>query len=478
MKAIIFANRHGNEIAPLNEYYCPALLPIGNKAVIDYTLEDLFNSDISDIKLVVSDHANAIRAHVKNGEKWGLNIDYFLSQSQESTESILKKMSIDMSESLLLIRGDMLRSPCIKKFIHFSEKIPRAFIQAKMNDQKAGLILLPAAQHFTGDINWPLINHNAAIEESIYQSTQPSVTQILHGHCYMLDSFNSIMQANLNIANLTVPNITPMGRKFVSRSQNNKGFYIGTKTDPNLVHTQNANGIIGASTQMAPSVELKKTLVIGSNCLIEPKCQIENSVIFPNTYVGPGLKANEAIICQDLLISPKNNSCIRIADPVLITLNTPKEKRKKVSYLSRITALIALFIVGLLLPAFFLLSLLSNSKKPLTQQVLIDNKGRKLNSCRWAFTSPLLSRTPQLIYVITGQLDLFGHAPKSSLEAYKKDTTHETKYGILGPVQLFIDPNAPDEEKSLIEKSFENTQGKVKYLSLVWGSMINSPQIF
>ncbi|WP_299009804.1 NDP-sugar synthase [uncultured Shewanella sp.] len=477
MKAIIFANRHGNEIAPLNEYYCPALLPIGNKAVIDYTLEDLFHSDINDIKLVVSDHVDAIRDHVKNGEKWGLNIDYFLSQSQESSESILKKMSIDINESLLLIRGDMLRSPCIKKFIHFSKNIPQAFIQAKMNNQKAGLILLPAAQHFTNDINWPLNHQNEAIEESIYQSTQPSVTQVLHGHCYMLNSFHSIMQANLNIANLTVPDITPMGRKFVSRNQNNKGFYIGTKTDPNLVHTQNANGIIGASTQMAPSVELKKTVVIGSNCLIEPKCEIENSVIFPNTYVGPRLKANEAMICQDLLISPKNNSCIRITDPVLITRNTPKEKVKKVSYLSRIIALIALLVSGLLLPVFFLLTLLSNSKKTLIKQTLIDNKGKKLNSYRWALSSPLLSRTPQLIYVITGQLDLFGHAPKSSLEAYKKDTVYETKYGILGPVQLFIDPNAPDEEKSLIEKCFENTQGKAKYLSLVWGAMVNTHSI-
>lgn len=478
MKAIIFANRHGNEISPLNEYYCPALLPIGDKAVIDYTLEDLFNSDITDITIVVSNQASQIKSHIKNGAKWGLNIDYFLSQSQESTQSILQKLAINMNETLLLIRGDILRSPCIQNFINFSQKVPEAFVQAKMDNKKAGLLLLPAAKYFVGDINWPLLNDNEQIEDNIYQSTKTTVTQILHGKCYMLDSFNSIMRANLDIANLQVPNIIPTGRKYVTSSQDKKGFYVGTKTNISLIHTQHANGIIGSSTLLDKSIELKNSVVIGTNCLIEPQCQIENSLILPNTYVGKNLKIKDTILCQDLLISPKKNTCIRIQDPVLITLNTIQQQGVKIQYSARLFACFLLLMTALLSPLFLCFFLFSSSKKVIINQPLVDNHGHQLQSWRWALKSPLLSRLPQLIYVVTGKLDLFGHSPKSTLKEFQSTPLQETRYGLLGPVQLFIDPNAPEEEKSLIENTFENTQGKTKYLSLVWSSMINSPQIF
>ncbi len=36
MQAIVFANRNGNELAPLDQQYCPALLPLANKALVEY----------------------------------------------------------------------------------------------------------------------------------------------------------------------------------------------------------------------------------------------------------------------------------------------------------------------------------------------------------------------------------------------------------------------------------------------------------
>ena len=41
MQAIIFADRRGAELSPLCDAQCPALLPVANRPLLHYTIEDL-----------------------------------------------------------------------------------------------------------------------------------------------------------------------------------------------------------------------------------------------------------------------------------------------------------------------------------------------------------------------------------------------------------------------------------------------------
>ncbi|WP_394494346.1 sugar phosphate nucleotidyltransferase [Shewanella sp. ENK2] len=71
MQAIVFANRTGNELAPLNQQYCPALLPVANKALVEYTLEDLASAGVTDVKLVICSDAKKSKVNsemVSNGD--------------------------------------------------------------------------------------------------------------------------------------------------------------------------------------------------------------------------------------------------------------------------------------------------------------------------------------------------------------------------------------------------------------------------
>ncbi|WP_299490247.1 NDP-sugar synthase [uncultured Shewanella sp.] len=476
MDAIIFANRHGKETAPLNEYYCPAMLPIGNKATLDYTLEDLANCGINNIKLIISSDPDTIESHVENGAKWGLNIDYFLSQPQEDAKSILKRLVIDTKEPVLLIRGDMLRSPCVETFINYSQQMPNEFVQAKMSDKNAGLLLLPSEKHLLDKIDWPLsFNDEASLNDNI-SPTVDIVTQVLHGNCYMLDNFKSIMQANMDLANLAIPSLKPIGRKY-NTSQTSKGIYLGAKTDIGLLRIQNMNGIIGQSTKIDATVELQGTNIIGNNCLIGHDSHIENSLIFPHTYVGEGLEVKHAILCHDLLISMKTSACIRLNDPVLISHNSEASDHTETVLSTRLFALLLFIITACLSPIFMAFALFCSPNQPIRKNTLIDNEGVELNSWQWNLTSPLFSRLPQLIHVISGKLDLFGYAPQLNLESYQQTTLEGARYGLYGPVQLFLSKEAPEEEKFLIEQAFIHEKGKKKYFSLIWSSMMNTPQI-
>ena len=476
MQAIIFANRNGNELMPLNQFYSPALLPVSNKSVIEYTLEDLANAGIKQVKLVVSSQVYELKAAIGNGERWGLEIDYFLSRDQEDVSKVIPRLLLDKKQSILLARADMLRSPCIKSFVRFSEQMPSSFVIAKINNKNAGLLMLPAARSHTETLNWPLANTENLIE----QLEGDCVTQVLHGDCFMLDSLSNYMQANQSMAMAKVIGSAPTGR-YISSATAANGFYVGAKTKTGQLRTQNAWGVIGDNSQIDESVDMQQNVIVGNNCLIDKKCCLNNCIILDGSYVGQDLNVSNAIVCQSLLITPDSGGYIEINDQCLIASNQVNDNSiaindtgSNVSLFQRLAASL-LFAAGLMLsPLLIVNAIFSSSHKPLyRQQVTINNQ--KFNTWRWNVGSLFISRLPQLILVITGKLNLVGCSPFNNYyEKHKKtqkyadlNFTANHEYGLYGPIQLHSNSDITHEEQMLIEAEFAQLKTNAKLLKLV-----------
>ncbi|WP_064791749.1 sugar phosphate nucleotidyltransferase [Shewanella woodyi] len=464
MQAIIFANRIGDELAPLDQHYCPALLPVGNKPVIEYTLEDIATSGISEVKLIISSQAQEVEQQLGDGERWGIRIEYFLSKPQEKTKSVLNRLSLPANESILIIRGDIFRSPCIASFISFSRQFPNEFVQAKMANENAGMSLLPAAQPYLDGIDWPLINHG---------ENNSVVTLVLHGLCNMLDSFQAYLQVNLSLARNDIPALTPMERSFTSANPE-QDFYVGAKADTQGLDKQHAWGIIGENSKVDPSVEMKNTVVIGNDTLIDKGSMLENCLILPHTYVGEGLEVNNSILCKNLLINLNTDGHILVDDQALIG---PSQLEANItpSQTHFMTRLFILTILLISLPFWPILAtyslirvlLLKLKAKPIIQEMINDNLGQSL--VVYSFNTPtrIISLLPQLCLVLTGQLDLFG-APAQIRYASGQN---KHRLGVFGPVQLLLDEDAPEEERSLLMLEFDNNSSNTKYLSLLKQSL-------
>ena len=80
MKGIIVAGGKGTRLRPLTYTGAKQLVPVANKPVLFYAVEDLVEAGISEIGIVVpADHQMArdqIMAAVGNGERWGARITY------------------------------------------------------------------------------------------------------------------------------------------------------------------------------------------------------------------------------------------------------------------------------------------------------------------------------------------------------------------------------------------------------------------
>lgn len=456
MQAIIFANRNGNELAPLDRYYCPALLPISNKSVIEYTLEDLAEAGVKQVKLIVSTHVSEIKALVGNGELWGLEVDYFLSKEQEDVSKIIPRLSLDKTESILVARGDMLRSPCISSFLQFSLQMSQSYVIAKLDNQNAGLMMLPAAFKYTEELNWPL--SNAHIQH--HERTPNTVIQVLHGDCFMLNTLDEYMQANQAMALKKIIGATPKGR-YCSSADEANGFYVGAKTKTGQLRTQNAWGVIGDNSWIDESVNMQQSVIVGKNCLIEAKCSLKNCIILDDSYVGQELNVNNAIICKNMLLTPESGAAIRLNDDSIIAQNHNIPSNNTVKLSDKLCALV-LFSLGLvLLPALWFASLVSPSKGWRVKEKARFNN-HVYESWRWAIKPRFLSRLPQLYLVFMGRLNLFGRTPFLK----QPEQFDDSEYGLYGPLQL-LPFSLANEEKVLIETEFILSRKKNKYYKLI-----------
>ncbi|MCL1139548.1 sugar phosphate nucleotidyltransferase [Shewanella pneumatophori] len=495
MQAVVFANRNGEELMPLNGFYCPALLPVSNKSVIEYTLEDLAEAGVKQVKLVVSNQVSQLKALIGSGERWGLSVDYFLSRDQELASEVLKRMSLDKSQSILLARADILRSPSIKSFVAFSLQMPASLVIAKINNQNAGLMMLPAAADYTSAMNWPLIPSERLIEKTHCDS----VTQVLHGDCFMLDSIDNYVQANYSMAIAKVIGSSPQGR-FLSAASQGCGFYIGAKTKTGQLRNQHAWGVIGENSWIDESATMQQNIVVGRNCLVDKNCTLKNCIILDDSYVGQNLNVSNAIICNSLLISVNTGGYIKLDDKSLLARNQNSlVDNTEVSASEQSIALVMLVSALLFSPLLFVAALLHNRKQPLYKE-LVTVDAKTYSSWRLNLGSPFISRLPQLILVVRGKLNLLGCNPfKRSTQT--KDNEHKQQssqvasesnekiqpldnslfnpsplvlppeqsapFGVYGPLQLQDSRSIPEEEQQLIEAEFTQLTIKQQLIKLI-----------
>ncbi|MDO6641205.1 MULTISPECIES: NDP-sugar synthase [unclassified Shewanella] len=457
MQAIVFANRNGNELAPLNQQYCPALLPLANKPLVEYTLEDLADAGISQVKMVICADAEQLEAQIGNGQQWGLNIEYFLSKPQEAVNSVLARMHIDNTTQALVVRGDILRSPCLERFVAFSSMVPTKFVHATMEQRNPGMMMLPAGWKHNQLLNWPL--QTTAVDHD------DSIAQVLHGQCFYLDSLSGYVAATEFVICSKI--FSSKGRKHQTGSSN-QSLMVEAQCELPQLDSAEVYGAIGEYTKVSHKAQLTDAVVVGKYCFIEDS-QIQNSIILPNTYVGPQLSVNNKIISQDLMIDPQTSSWSKIEDQSLIATSTQSASNYH-TLMQRGLMMMFYILLSPLLLTLFVGALIIKPNKPLLTETVINNHNKAVKAHKFNFNNKFFSLLPQLWLAAKGDLALFGASSK-----HKHLHDSNTTYGVYGPVQLNFDQHTPDEEIQMVEMEFAQAQ-KPLYLANILQQKFHSKQ--
>ena len=326
MKGIILHGGHGTRLRPLTHTGPKQLLPIANKPMSQYALEDLKKAGITDIAIIIGDvYPEKVKEYYGTGEKFGVNITYvyqdkpkgishaislckdFVNQDKFVVylgDNVLRKDLVSYTEKFSSSNSDALILLCevedpsrfgvaqldnskIKKItekpkdspsnlavigIYFlTPKIFEIIDNLKPSD-RGELEITDALQILLSD---GIVNHDTVTG---WWKDTGTPEDIIHANKLVLDSIGTENQFLIDDDSKIQDNIV-----------------IGKNTEISSDSFITGPVIIGKNCKIGPAVRIGSYVSIGDNCILK-NCNIENSIIMSNCKINSKVDLSSSII--------------------------------------------------------------------------------------------------------------------------------------------------------------------------------------
>ena len=127
---VILAAGKGSRIKPLNFEFPKPLLPVCNKPIIQYQIEEMKSLGINEVYIVVGHLGGKIKKYFGNGKKLGVNITYVKQKERLGIAHAVGQLEPYIKDPFLLFLGDIFYHPG-----HFQKyQIPIAATQSILSD--------------------------------------------------------------------------------------------------------------------------------------------------------------------------------------------------------------------------------------------------------------------------------------------------------------------------------------------------------
>ena len=115
MQAIILAGGKGTRLRPYTITIPKPLVPVNDTPILEIVIKQLCTNGFKEIILAVGHQAELIQAYFKNGEKYGVSIEYSYEDSPLGTAGPLKKIK-KLDDNFLVLNSDDLTDLSYKLF--------------------------------------------------------------------------------------------------------------------------------------------------------------------------------------------------------------------------------------------------------------------------------------------------------------------------------------------------------------------------
>lgn len=135
LKAIILSGGKGTRLKPITHTSAKQLIPVANKPILFYVIDNITEAGIKEIGLIISpETGDEVREAVGNGDRWGVRIEYIVQAEPAGLAHAVKTAREFLGQSpFVMYLGDNLIGSRIGSFIDTFEK----------NNSDAVLLLKP-----------------------------------------------------------------------------------------------------------------------------------------------------------------------------------------------------------------------------------------------------------------------------------------------------------------------------------------------
>ena len=330
MKGIILHGGHGTRLRPLTHTGPKQLLPIANKPMSQYALEDLKIAGATEIGIIIGDvYPEKVKEYYGDGSKFGVKISYIYQDSPKGISHAIRlcKDFIGDDKFIVYLGDNVLR----KNLVDYTKKFetsdsdamillcevdePQRFGIAELDKDNPGKIKKIMEKPKDSQSNLAVIG--------IYFLT-PKIFDVIdqlkpswRGELEITDALDLLMHQGNKIEYDTVtgwwkdtgtPEDIIHANKLVLDSIGTENQFLidsGDATNDQIITGKNTiitsdshiQGpvIIGKNCKIGPSVRLGPYVSVGDNSELKD-CNIENSIIMKNCKIDAKIQLSNSII--------------------------------------------------------------------------------------------------------------------------------------------------------------------------------------
>ena len=138
MKAVILAGGLGTRLRPLTLKTPKPMLPLGKKPILEHLIDWNKKNGVKSFVLCVSYLRKTIEDYFGDGEKFGVNIEYAISNKPLATAGQLKTAEEFIDDTFVCMYGDSIFDFSLRNMIK-QHKAKRAFVTMSLNEYKTNL---------------------------------------------------------------------------------------------------------------------------------------------------------------------------------------------------------------------------------------------------------------------------------------------------------------------------------------------------
>ena len=309
LKALVLSGGRGTRLRPLTFTLAKQLIPLANKPVLGYVLDQVAETGVTEIGVIIApETGNYVKEYVKDGAEWSLNATYIPQEPLGLAHAVKTAKPFLGEENFIMCLGDNLQGQGLTAFV---EK----FKKEKMD----ALILLKPVDDPT-KFGVATLDENANITQLVEKPKNPQSNLAIVGtYIFSKNIFNAIdrikpsWRGELEITD-AVQEMINLGFKVKAETLHTWWLDTGKKDDiltanAKVLDTYTKQDILGAvrDSKIEGRVTVQRNAkVINSTirgpCMIGDGCIIENSFIGPYTSVGNGTKIVDSSIEYSVIL--------------------------------------------------------------------------------------------------------------------------------------------------------------------------------
>lgn len=310
MKGLILAGGHGTGMRPITHALQKQLIPLANKPILYYAIEDLAEAGIKDIGIIVGPNKEQIKKTMGEGSRWNVKITYIEQDEPKGlAHAVLIAEQFIGNSDFIMYLGDNIIKGGIKEFVNDFNSSPAdaSLLLTEVNDpSRFGIAKLNDVGEVEYLIEKPknppsnmAITGIYALRNSIFEACR-SITPSDRGELEITDALQWLLEQGGKIFSHKVKywwQDTGKPDALLEANQLVMDYKVPFEKHPISIPNIRGKVILGKDVEISKSATIRGPVIVGGGCKIGG-----GVFIGPYTAVGDNVKLDKVNISHSIIM--------------------------------------------------------------------------------------------------------------------------------------------------------------------------------